>query len=114
MWRRIQVPASYSFWDLHVAIQDAMGWEGHHIHEFTVRDHKTGGVRRIGIPDEEMPDERRCLAGWKAPIDRHLTHGSDPVRHLYDFGDGWKHTLDFEAFVLDHRGEYPRCVAGAA
>lgn len=26
IWRRIQVPADSSFWDLHVAIQDAMGW----------------------------------------------------------------------------------------
>jgi hypothetical protein len=25
IWRRIEVPASYTFWDLHVAIQDAMG-----------------------------------------------------------------------------------------
>jgi hypothetical protein len=30
IWRRIQVPASYSFWDLHVAIQDAMGWLDYH------------------------------------------------------------------------------------
>jgi len=26
VWRRVQVPQRYSFWDLHVAIQDAMGW----------------------------------------------------------------------------------------
>jgi hypothetical protein len=26
VWRCIRVPSSYSFWDLHVAIQDAMGW----------------------------------------------------------------------------------------
>jgi hypothetical protein len=26
VWRRMQVPEAYSFWDLHVAIQDAMGW----------------------------------------------------------------------------------------
>ena len=26
IWRRIQVPTNYSFWDLHVAIQDSMGW----------------------------------------------------------------------------------------
>jgi hypothetical protein len=25
IWRRIQVPGKYNFWDLHVAIQDAMG-----------------------------------------------------------------------------------------
>jgi hypothetical protein len=29
IWRRIRVPSSYSFWDLHVAIQDAMGWLRH-------------------------------------------------------------------------------------
>jgi hypothetical protein len=34
VWRRIQVPESYSFWDLHVAIQDAMGWLDYHLHEF--------------------------------------------------------------------------------
>jgi hypothetical protein len=26
VWRLIDVPESYSFWDLHVAIQDSMGW----------------------------------------------------------------------------------------
>ena len=34
VWRRIQVPEAYSFWDLHVAIQDAMGWRDCHLHEF--------------------------------------------------------------------------------
>jgi hypothetical protein len=30
IWRRIQVPAKYSFWDFHVAIQDSMGWFDYH------------------------------------------------------------------------------------
>jgi hypothetical protein len=38
VWRRIQVPQAYSFWDLHVAIQDAMGWLDYHLHEFRVLD----------------------------------------------------------------------------
>ncbi len=25
VWRRLQVPERYSFWDLHVAIQDSIG-----------------------------------------------------------------------------------------
>ena len=37
VWRRIQVPESYSLWDLHVAIQDAMGWSDCHLHEFAGR-----------------------------------------------------------------------------
>ena len=65
VWRRIQVPESYSFWDLHVAIQDAMGWKDYHLHEFVIVESKTSRTRRIGIPDDEMPDERRCLAGWQ-------------------------------------------------
>jgi hypothetical protein len=30
VWRTIEVPAAYSFWDLHVALQDAMGWRDYH------------------------------------------------------------------------------------
>ena len=26
IWRRIHVPKTYTLWDLHVAIHDAMGW----------------------------------------------------------------------------------------
>lgn len=34
IWRLIDVPGSYTFWDLHVAIQDAMGWLDYHLHSF--------------------------------------------------------------------------------
>ena len=113
VWRRVQVPDTYSFWDLHVAIQDAMGWLDYHLHEFTVVDSKTGRVKRIGIPDDEMPDERPCLAGWKVPIARYLTYGTDPTRYRYDFGDDWEHILEFEDAVSRDGGSYPRCLAGA-
>ena len=83
VWRRIQVPEGYSFWDLHVAIQDAMGWKDYHLHEFEVVDSKTGRLRRIGIPDNEFPREPPCLAGWKVPIARYLTYGVRPVRYRY-------------------------------
>jgi hypothetical protein len=35
-WRTIQVPRTYSFWDLHVAIQDSMGWLDYHLHRFRI------------------------------------------------------------------------------
>ena len=37
IWRRIQVPAYYNFWDFHVAIQDSMGWSDSHLHHFEIR-----------------------------------------------------------------------------
>ena len=113
VWRRLLVPETYSFWDLHVAIQDAMGWTDCHLHEFVVVDAKTLRGKRIGIPDEEFAGERPTLAGWEVPIARHLTHGSQPVRYLYDFGDDWNHTLEVEDILPADGGSYPRCVAGA-
>jgi hypothetical protein len=113
VWRRIQVPEAYSFWDLHVAIQDAMGWKDYHLHEFIVVDSRTSRMKRIGIPDDEMPDERPCLAGWKVPIAGHLTYGLPPVRYRYDFGDDWEHVLEFEELLPVDEGAYPRCIGGA-
>jgi hypothetical protein len=43
------VPAAYSFWDLHVAIQDAMGWHDVHLHEFRV---VVAGDAAKGFPSE--------------------------------------------------------------
>ena len=37
VWRTIELPETYTFWDLHVAVQDAMGWQDYHLHEFQMR-----------------------------------------------------------------------------
>jgi hypothetical protein len=50
VWRRIQVPERYSFWDLHVAIQDAMGWLDYHLHEFRLLDGAERSLVSIGHP----------------------------------------------------------------
>jgi hypothetical protein len=66
IWREIEVPGDYSFWDLHVAIQDAMGWQDYHLHAFLQADSKNGGGDwEIGIPiDDELPADRETFASW--------------------------------------------------
>ena len=59
IWRRIQVPETYTFWDLHVAIQDSMGWLDCHLHEFEIIDPSTGMKVEIGIPIEDDFDMSR-------------------------------------------------------
>jgi len=49
IWRRIQVPENYTFWELHCAIQDAMGWIGYHLHGFSALENKTGPYRPVNI-----------------------------------------------------------------
>ena len=53
IWRRIQVPAQSSFWDLHVAIQDAMGWQDYHLHLFSIKRPHAHRVTEIGIEEGE-------------------------------------------------------------
>jgi hypothetical protein len=113
VWRRIQVPAEFSFWDLHVALQDAMGWQDRHLHEFRFAAPARGELL-IGIPDPDFPEERPCLPGWEVPLAEHLRPGMPAMLYLYDFGDYWEHELLYEAQLeRDAKARYPRCVDGA-
>jgi len=58
-------PETYTFWDLHVAIQDAMGWFDSHLHRFEILNPSTGMEEEIGIPDEEFEWDTVTLPGWK-------------------------------------------------
>lgn len=111
IWRLIEVPETYTFWDLHVAIQDAMGWLDYHLHEFVperLRDPNTG---HIGVPQGPTDDE--YVAGWEVPVARYFERPGDASRYEYDFGDGWIHMVRLEAIEPKERGvKYPRCVDG--
>ena len=48
VWRRIQLPGDCTFWDLHVAIQSAFGWNDSHLHEFRLPGDRARD-RRFGI-----------------------------------------------------------------
>jgi hypothetical protein len=111
IWRRIEIPASATFWDLHVAIQDAMGWLDSHLHEFNVTD-QSGDKLRIGIPDDTGWGEP-TIPGWKRKVSPVFRRPGDKALYLYDFGDGWEHTLLLESIDQARPGiRYPVCVAG--
>jgi len=111
IWRRIQVPADYSFWDLHVAIQDSMGWLDYHLHEFRVKKPHGRKVVEIGIPDTET--DRDVLPGWEVLISAYFVEPGVVAAYDYDFGDGWHHEILLEGVLLKERSvKYPVCVAG--
>ena len=111
IWRRIQVPDAYTFWDLHTAIQDSMGWFDCHLHEFRVISPQTGEEMRIGIPDDEFPDD--VVAGWTQKIADYFTEVGKKIGYTYDFGDGWDHRVELEKILTpDEDVTYPRCIKG--
>jgi len=111
IWRRIQVPASYTFWDLHVAIQDAMGWTDSHLHEFQIKNPKTGRKVNIGTPDEDFGS--KVSPGWKKKIADFFTPANSKAEYTYDFGDNWRHIVLLEDILPRRRSvDYPWCVDG--
>ena len=112
IWRRIQVPESYTFWDLHVAIQDAMGWEDYHLHEFVFTLPIMNIKVRIGIPMEDDFDET-ILPDWDQKIADYFSSETPKAEYTYDFGDGWQHDIILEKILPCETGViYPRCVDG--
>lgn len=116
VWRRIQVPPAYSFWDFHVATQDAMGWEDHHLHEFRLFDDDTRRTVVIGIPTDMSSADHPVVPGWTVPLSKYFDPQSrprGPFSYAYEFGDGWEHVLVHEGFQPAKKSlTYPRCTGG--
>jgi len=112
IWRRIQVPETYTFWDLHIAIQDAMGWEDYHLHEFEIVNPPTGLKVNIGIPCNTY--RRDILSGWEQRIADYFLLLENPLAdYVYDFGDNWEHKIRLEKILPKEEGiDYPICVKG--
>jgi len=114
IWRRIQIPETSSFWDLHVAITDAMGWLDLHLHEFTIVDSKTGESTWIGSPDPDTQVERNFHNERETRISDWFNLKRRLGLYTYDFGDGWEHQLELEDILpQDEKIEYPVCLDGA-
>ncbi len=111
IWRRILVPSNYSFWDLHVAIQDAMGWLDYHFHVFQIVNPATNKLEEIGIPDED--GELDILPGWEFWIADYFSSESVRAEYEYDLGDGWGHEVILEEILVqDSASDDPKCIAG--
>lgn len=125
IWRRIQVPENYNFHELHVAIQDAMGWssaEGnYHLHQFEMINPTTKEKKTIGIKHEDenllkvlgleplpiIEEESAKIAEYFS-----LTNVKK-ANYEYDFGDGWQHEVLLEKILpAAVSKEYPQCTAG--
>ncbi|MGB2728747.1 MAG: plasmid pRiA4b ORF-3 family protein [Halobacteriota archaeon] len=111
IWRRIQVPETYNFRDLHVAIQDAMGWIDYHLHEFEMVNPATGLKENIGIPNEDFGEE--VLPELNQKIADYFSMENQTADYVYDFGDSWEHKIQLEKILPREKNiNYPICIKG--
>jgi len=113
VWRRIQVPETYTLWDLHVAIQDVMEWDDYYLHLFEMIDPSTAMKVEVGIPEEVYGEWGETLPGWKEKIVDWFTMENRKTDYTYDFGDNWEHKIELEKILPREKSvKYPRCVKG--
>lgn len=88
--RQVEVPLDIRLDRLHIVIQAAMGWTDTHLYEF-----RTGGAS-WGPPDPDGIFEGPLPAA-KTTLEK-LINGTTPqmIQYLYDFGDGWDHSVSVE------------------
>jgi hypothetical protein len=97
--RRIEVPLTIRLDRLHSALQAAIGWTDSHLYEIRARD------VRWGVPDPDWGggplDARKARL-----VDVLEETGAKTLKYLYDFGDGWEHTIEVERVAEAVRGRF--------
>lgn len=92
--RRIEVPFDIRLDRLHLTIQAAMGWTNSHLYEI-----RAGGAG-WSTPDPDADWGGDFMDARKARLGDILEDiGTKTLKYLYDFGDGWEHTIKIERLV---------------
>lgn len=108
VWRRVEVPLSFTLWEMNDVIQATFDWDGDHLWAFQLG---RLDLRKLGMsehwgwgPEEADEMQIKTLVDW----------GVKKVGYTYDFGDSWEHLLTImRVFDADARIRYPNLVAGA-
>ncbi len=113
IWRRLVLRSDLCLHQVHEVLQLAFGWEDMHLHRFFVGEpfsspyFTTRGDRdegETGTPEEGVR------------LDQVMAEPGQELTYVYDFGDGWTHTLRLEsvdARPADDSGRPARCPAGS-
>jgi len=125
VWRRIQVPESYTFYQLHRVINQAMGWYDCHMHIFRClnpNSKKKMVMNDIGSNSfhfsNDILDENETKISDIFKLDQceipNLRKEAFAIgEYEYDMGDSWMHHIELES-ILDAKPnqKYPLCIDG--
>ncbi|CAN7624900.1 plasmid pRiA4b ORF-3 family protein [Pararhizobium sp. LjRoot238] len=110
VWRRLVLPSAWDLEQLHLAIQAAFNWWNYHLHEFRIGGLRYGDVALLA--EDAIEDDPRVFDFREVRL---LDFEQGAVfNYVYDFGDGWHHSVVIEEFVaLDAHPKQGICIEGA-
>ncbi len=110
VWRRVLVPADFTFSGLHAVIQEAFGWWNEHLYCFGDTPYRR--QLTIAEPNEDDWDEPDYNAR-EFTIGEFFGEGTGAQKlcYVYDFGDDWIHDITLEQ-VIDRESSHATCTAG--
>ena len=100
VWRRVQVPATFTLRQFHGVIQVAMGWEGAHLFQFHLR------ALRYGSSELSARSTETTLESLRLRKSARFTYE-------YDLNVPWRHEIRLEDRLTSMSGRtYPYCLDG--
>lgn len=111
VWRRLLVPATFTFHEFHLLLQDAFGWENEHLYSFCDRIYDSSFS--ISEPEHVFDlDFVPVYDSHKVTLRDYFGETlSKGIVYWYDFGDDWEHVVKLEALSPEPL-PCPRCLAG--
>lgn len=109
VWRRITVPANFTFAQFHHVIQVAFGWMNCHLYSFSEK--RFNSAMDIQVPfdtDDELGQE--VVSPEKIRL-KNIFPEHKSYLYIYDFGDDWKHRIKLEK-VTDENAKNAEIIAG--
>lgn len=120
IWRRVQIPAHYSFRSLHNLIQIVYDWQNKHLHEFSVERSDDKNLKILMDDDPEIMEfanfsSNDIVQERFISLSEIFSQHSE-VFYTYDFGDSWEHMITLEktitststnTLLLASKGERP-------
>lgn len=114
VWRRIVIPANFTFNDLHLAIQESFGWENYHLYQFEKAPYDRGW--KVKIPDEMDNGDffmSEVINSEQTVVSSFIqSMNLKKFVYVYDFGDDWIHDITLEKTDEDETILHPVCLAG--
>ncbi|MDD7597728.1 MAG: plasmid pRiA4b ORF-3 family protein [Prevotella sp.] len=110
VWRRVLVPANFTFSGFHAVIQEAFGWWNEHLYCFGDKPYS----QSLYIAEEDEEDwYRPDYDARKFTLEELFGDGGIVKKfcYVYDFGDDWIHDITLEK-VFDEYSDHATCIKG--